>query len=144
MFPVRQQVAAPHWHGLPVDAPACDPAQLRNRAHVGPGDIYEGTAASGQVHVEDRPPCGRQALTSYRIVTSGGARFPGVRQFGGSDHPPLLKEALERNTDGVFRSLQDTLRQTDAPLSWQSAGPGPGLAHLAGRRASASPIALRP
>jgi hypothetical protein len=88
------------------DVSVCSPTAVANPARLPKDAVYRWTDDSGQVHFSDRPPDKGATTGAQRVALTGGTRFSATWTFDGFRPPPLLREALERNVDGVFRFFE--------------------------------------
>jgi len=91
------------------DVSVCSPTAVANPARLPKDAVYRWTDDRGRVHFSDRPPDHEATKGTQRVALTGGPRFSATWTFDGLRPPPLLREALERNVDGVFRFFEHGL-----------------------------------
>jgi hypothetical protein len=99
------------------DVRVCDTTKVANPAKLSKAEVYRWTDDEGRVHFSDRPPSPESAAGAEPVVLDGQSRFSAKWNFDGFKPPALLRDELERKTDGVFRFFEHVLRLDDmAPL----------------------------
>jgi hypothetical protein len=99
------------------DVLVCDARKVASPAKLPKADVYRWTDDQGRLHFSDQPPTPELATNVEPVVLDGRSRFSAKWVFDGFKPPALLREELERKTDGVFRFFEHVLRLDDmAPL----------------------------
>jgi hypothetical protein len=99
------------------DVRVCDATKVANPAKLPKATVYRWTDDQGRLHLSDEPPAPESGRSAEPVMLDGRSRFSATWRFDGLKPPALLKEELERRTDGVFRFFEHVLRLDDmAPL----------------------------
>jgi hypothetical protein len=99
------------------DVLVCDATKVANPAKLPKADVYRWTDDQGRLHFSDQAPTAESATNVEPVVLDGRSRFSAKWVFDGFKPPALLRNELERTTDGVFRFFEHVLRLDDmAPL----------------------------
>lgn len=95
------------------DVLVCDATKVANPAKLPKADVYRWTDDQGRLHFSDQPPTAESATNVEPVVLHGRSRFSAKWVFDGFNPPALLRDELERKTDGVFRFFEHVLRLDD-------------------------------